>query len=94
MNKPSPLIEKARLLCQMERQRSDLAFAKQHWLDATVKVDNACLKIAYMRKYLLVASSAVAVYSIRHPSTFIRWSRRVFGIWGTVRLFRRTFLKS
>ncbi|MGY4668494.1 hypothetical protein ACVW1D_003233 [Ewingella americana] len=47
-----------------------------------------------MRKYLVLGSSVLAIYGIRHPSKVVRWSRRAFGIWGTVQLFRRNFIKS
>ena len=92
--KPSPVIEKVRLLRKIERERADLVVAKQEWLTSTAKLDQTWLKVVDMRKYLVVASSAVAVYSIRHPSRLIRWSKRAFSIWGTVRLFRKTLSKN
>ncbi|KAB7898534.1 cell division protein FtsH [Rouxiella sp. S1S-2] len=93
MSRPAPVIEKARLLRKIERERADLAVASEEWLTATTKVDHAWVKIVDMRKYLVVASSAMAIYSIRHPSKLMRWSKRAFSIWGTVRLFRKTFAK-
>ncbi|MDR3430773.1 MAG: YqjK-like family protein [Rouxiella aceris] len=94
MSKTAPVIEKARLLRRIERERADLALAKAEWLTATTRLDHAWLKIIDMRKYLVVASSAVAIYSIRHPNKFIRWSRRALSLWGTLRLLRSTFIKS
>jgi hypothetical protein len=94
MSKPAPVIEKARLIRKIERQRADLAIASEEWLDSTAKLDHLWVKLFDARKYLVVASSAAAIYSIRHPSRLIRWSKRAFSIWGTVRLFRKTFNKS
>lgn len=94
MSKPAPAIEKARLLRKIERERADLALASQEWRVATNKLDHAWVKIVDMRKYLVVASSAMAIYGIRHPSFLMRWSKRAFSIWGTVRLFRKTFAKN
>jgi len=94
MSKPSPVIEKARLLRKIERERADLAVAKEEWLIATTKLDQVWVKIVDARKYLVVASSALAIYSIRHPSRLIRWSKRAFSLWGTVRLFQKTFSKN
>lgn len=91
MSIPNRAIEKVRLLRQIEHQRAELSEAGSDWLDATAKIDRGWVKIVDMRKYLVVGSSLVAVYGIRHPSSIVRWSRRAFGIWGTVRLLRKTF---
>lgn len=91
MSIPNRAIEKVRILRKIERQRDELSQTGDDWLDATAKIDRAWVKIVDMRKYLVVGSSLVAVYGIRHPSVIVRWSRRAFGIWGTVRLFRKTF---
>ena len=91
MSIPDRAIEKVRILRKIERQRYELSQTGADWLEATAKIDRAWVKIVDMRKYLVVGSSLVAVYGIRHPSVIVRWSRRAFGIWGTVRLFRKTF---
>lgn len=90
MSTPNRALEKVRLLRQIERQRGELSQVGADWLDATAKVDHYWVKLVDMRKYLVVGSSLLAVYGIRHPSAVVRWSRRAFGIWGTVRLFRKT----
>ncbi len=94
MSKPAPQIEKARLIRKIERERADLAIAADEWLVSTTKLDQVWLKVVDARKYLVIASSAAAIYSIRHPSRLIRWSKRALSIWGTVRLFRKTLIKS
>jgi len=91
--KPPAAIRKARLLRQIERQRGELSIASHDWLQATEKVDRAWIKLLDMRKYLAVGSSVLAIYSIRHPSFLLRWAKRGFGVWSTVRLVRRTFNK-
>ncbi|WP_047605630.1 YqjK-like family protein [Rahnella aquatilis] len=90
MSIPNRAVEKVRLLRKIERQRGELSQAGFDWLDATEKADHYWVKLVEMRKYLVVGSSLLAVYGIRHPSAVIRWSRRAFGIWGTVKLFRKT----
>jgi len=92
MSIPNRAIEKVRLLRKIENQRAELSQASADWLDATAKIDRGWVKIVDMRKYLVVGSSLLAVYGIRHPSAVVRWSRRAFGIWGTVRLFRKTMI--
>ena len=91
MSIPNRAIEKVRIMRKIERQRQELSRAGDDWLDATAKIDRGWVKLVDMRKYLVVGSSLIAVYGIRHPSMIVRWSRRAFGIWGTVRLFRKTF---
>ena len=91
MSIPNRAIEKVRIMRKIERQRQELSRAGDDWLDATAKIDRGWVKLVDMRKYLVVGSSLISVYGIRHPSVIVRWSRRAFGIWGTVRLFRKTF---
>ncbi|CNH00314.1 inner membrane protein YqjK [Yersinia thracica] len=83
--------EKAALLREIQQQRLDLANSAAHWIEVTAPYDRGWVKIVSMRKYLMVGSSLVALYGIRHPSKFIRWSRRAVSAWGTVQLFRNTF---
>ncbi len=84
--------EKAILLRQIEQQRLDLANSTAHWIEVTAPYDSGWAKIVSMRKYLMVGSSLVALYGIRHPSKIVRWSRRAVSLWGAIRLFRNTFL--
>ncbi len=84
--------EKAILLRQIEQQRLDLANSTAHWIEVTAPYDSGWAKIVSMRKYLMVGSSLVALYGIRHPSKIVRWSRRAVSVWGSIRLFRNTFL--
>ncbi|CQJ64139.1 inner membrane protein YqjK [Yersinia intermedia] len=83
--------EKAALLREIQQQRLDLAHSAAHWIEVTAPYDRGWAQIVGMRKYLMVGSSLVALYGIRHPSKLIRWSRRAVSIWGTIRLFRSTF---
>ncbi|ANI30217.1 cell division protein FtsH [Yersinia entomophaga] len=84
-------LEKEKLLRQIEQQRLDLANSAAHWIEVTAPYDRGWLKILEMRKFLVLGSSLIAVYGVRHPSRMIRWSRRALSAWGTFRLFRRTF---
>ncbi|HEI8867069.1 YqjK-like family protein [Serratia sp. AKBS12] len=83
--------KKARLIRQIQQQRLDLADNKQQWLEKTERIDRGYQTLFGMRKYLVVGSSIMAVYGIRHPSKLIRWSRRALGAWGTIKLIRKTF---
>ncbi|ATM87555.1 MULTISPECIES: YqjK-like family protein [Yersinia] len=83
--------EKAALLREIQQQRLDLANSAAHWIEVTSPYDRGWAKIVSMRKYLMVGSSLLALYSVRHPKKLIRWSRRAVGAWGTIQLFRRTF---
>ncbi|EKN3346009.1 YqjK-like family protein [Yersinia ruckeri] len=91
MSRQQLQLEKEKLLRQIEQQRLDLANSAAHWLEITAPYDRGWLKILEMRKILVLGSSVLAIYSTRHPSRVIRWSRRALSVWGTVRLFRRTF---
>ncbi|CNI42596.1 YqjK-like family protein [Yersinia pekkanenii] len=91
MSRRQLALEKAALLREIQQQRLDLANSTAHWIDVTAPYDRVWAQIVSMRKYLIVGSSLVALYSIRHPSKLIRWSRRAASVWGTVRLFRSTF---
>ncbi|GBU13083.1 hypothetical protein AwEntero_16840 [Enterobacterales bacterium] len=92
MSTPDRVIEKVKLLRKIDRQRAELAVGRVEWLEATAKVDRGWVQLVDMRKYLVLGSSVLAIYGIRHPSSMVRWSRRAFGIWGTVQLFRRNFM--
>lgn len=81
---------KAKLLRQIQQQRLDLADNKEQWLDKTEHIDRGYQTVFGMRKYLLIGSSVVALYGLRHPTKLIRWSRRAFGAWGTLKLVRKT----
>ncbi|CNI75400.1 cell division protein FtsH [Yersinia mollaretii] len=84
--------EKAALLREIQQQRLDLANSAAHWIEITAPYDRGWAQIVGMRKYLMVGSSLLALYGVRHPSKLIRWSRRAVSAWGTIQLFRRTFL--
>lgn len=94
MNTPDRAIEKVKLLRKIERQRVELSAGRDEWLAATAKVDRGWVKLIDMRKYLVLGSSVLAIYGIRHPSKVVRWSRRAFGLWSTVQLIRSNFIKS
>lgn len=93
MSTPDRVIEKVKLLREIDRQRAELASGRLEWLEATARIDRGWLKLVDMRKYLVLGSSVMAIYGIRNPSSVVRWSRRAFGLWGTVQLFRRQFMK-
>ncbi|WP_431224892.1 YqjK-like family protein [Serratia sp. L9] len=83
--------QKEQLIRQIQQQRLDLAASKTLWLEKTEPLDRGWQKVYGLRKYMAVGSSIIALYGIRHPSKLIRWSRRALGLWGTIRLFRKTF---
>ncbi|MCA4825558.1 MAG: cell division protein FtsH [Serratia rubidaea] len=83
-------VRKQQLISRIERQRADLGDNKAQWLDKTEHIDRGYQALFGMRKYLLLGSGVVALYGMRHPSKLIRWSRRAFSAWGTVRLLRKT----
>ncbi|ANS44929.1 YqjK-like family protein [Serratia inhibens] len=82
---------KEKLIRQIQQQRLDLAENKTLWLEKTERIDRGWQTLFGLRKYLVVGSSVMALYGIRHPSKLIRWSRRAFGIFGTIRLIQKTF---
>ncbi|MCL2891823.1 YqjK-like family protein [Brenneria tiliae] len=83
--------EKTRLLRKIQQQRLDLSAAKKHWLESTAPYDRYWHNLLQWRKYWVFGSGLIALYGVRHPSRMIRWARRAVGLWGTVRLFRKTF---
>jgi YqjK-like protein len=83
--------EKAVLLHEIQQQRLDLTNSAAHWIEITAPFDRGWAQIVGMRKYLMVGSSLLALYSIRHPSKLIRWSHRAVSVWGTIRLLHNTF---
>ncbi|NIH16392.1 YqjK-like family protein [Serratia symbiotica] len=83
--------EKKNLIRQIQQQRLDLAESKTRWLEKTARIDRSWKMVFGLRRYLVLGSGAMALYGIRHPSKLIRWSRRAFGAWGAIRLFKKTF---
>ncbi|WP_156294092.1 YqjK-like family protein [Serratia oryzae] len=83
--------KKEQLIRQIEQQRLDLVENKTLWLAKTEYLDQGWQTLFNLRKYVAIGSSVVALYGIRHPGKFIRWSRRAFGIFSTIRLIRKVF---
>lgn len=82
---------KALLLGRIHQQRQELSTQKWQWMYATSRYDRGWLRLMSLRKYLIAGSSLVALYNIRHPSRMVRWTKRILGIMGTVKLIRSTF---
>jgi hypothetical protein len=81
---------KALLLSRIQQQRLDLSAGKRDWLEATGAYDRGWLTIMSLRSYAIIASSVMAIWSVRHPSFLMRWGRRGFGAWSAWRLIRNT----
>lgn len=81
---------KTRLLLKIEQQRLDLVSETHAWREKTARYDRYWLQFMQWRRYWLIASGAVALYGIRHPSRLIRWAKRGVGLLGTLNLLRKT----
>ncbi len=81
---------KALLLSRIQQQRLDLSAGKRDWLEATGAWDRGWYTLVSLRSYALVASSVMAIWSVRHPSFLLRWAKRGFGAWSAFRLLRNT----
>lgn len=88
--KPFKHVAKQQLIQQIHQQRLSLSAQKHQWLQATAGYDRGWVRLCQLRKYLLAASSLVALYNFRHPSRMIRWTKRALGIIGTFKLIRST----
>ncbi|HKM97016.1 MAG TPA: YqjK-like family protein [Buttiauxella sp.] len=81
---------KALLLGQIQQQRLDLSAGRRNWLEATGAYDRGWNTLLSLRSYALIASSVVAIWSVRQPSFMMRWARRGFGVWSAWRMLRTT----
>lgn len=81
---------KALLLSRIQQQRLDLSAGTRDWLEATSVYDRGWNMLVSLRSYALVASSVMAIWTVRHPSFLMRWARRGFGAWSAWRLIRNT----
>lgn len=81
---------KAFLLSQIQQQRLDLAASRRDWVDATRPLDRSWNTFLNLRSWVLVGSSVMAIWGVRHPSKLIRWTRRGFGAWSAWRLVKAT----
>lgn len=81
---------KALLLGQIQQQRLDLSAGRRNWLEATEAYDRGWNTLLSLRSYALIASSVVAIWSVRQPSFMMRWARRGFGVWSAWRMLRTT----
>ncbi|WP_052283709.1 YqjK-like family protein [Kluyvera genomosp. 1] len=84
--RPSREERKAVLLREIQQQRLDLIASRRDWLEATDVYDRGWGKLVSLRSWAIVASSAMAVVSLRHPRFLVRWARRGLGIWSTWRM--------
>lgn len=80
---------KAELLGIIQQQRLDLSAGRRDWLAATARYDHGWLTLVSLRRYLLIGSSAMAIWTARNPSFLMRWLKRGFGAWSTWRLISR-----
>ena len=81
---------KAYLLSQIQQQRLDLTACRRDWLEVTRSYDHGWNTLLSLRSWVLVGSSVMAVWSVRHPSMLVRWARRGFGAWSAWRLVKST----
>ncbi len=83
---------KAELLRIIQQQRLDLSAARRDWLEGTARYDRGWLAVVSARRWLLLGSSALAIWttkSKRRSGFLVSWLRRGFGIWSTWRLIRK-----
>ena len=81
---------KAYLLSQIQQQRLDLTACRRDWLEVTRSDEPGWNTLLSLRSWVLVGSSVMAVWSVRHPSMLVRWARRGFGAWSAWRLVKST----
>ncbi|XTZ38946.1 YqjK-like family protein [Salmonella enterica] len=89
-NKAERLKRKALLLSEIQQQRLDLTVSRREWLEATGAYDRGWNTLLSLRSWVLVGSSAMAVWTVRHPNMLIRWARRGLGVWSLWRLVKTT----
>ncbi len=82
--------QKAELLSMIQQQRLDLSACHRDWSDATAPWDRGWNTLLSLRSWLVVGSSAMAIWGVRHPGRLMRWSKRGLGAWSTWRLIRNT----
>ncbi|MBU4681549.1 YqjK-like family protein [Cedecea davisae] len=81
---------KAHLLSQIQQQRLDLSATRRDWLQVTGPYDRGWNTLLSLRSYAMIASSVLAIWSVRHPSLLMRWAKRGFGAWSAWRMIRNT----
>lgn len=89
-NKAERLKRKAHLLSEIQQQRLDLTAGRRDWLDATGAYDRGWNTLLSLRSWALVGSSAMAIWSVRHPNMLVRWAKRGFATWSMWRLVKTT----
>ena len=88
--KAERLKRKARLLSEIQQQRLDLTASRREWLEATGAYDRGWNTLLRLRSWALVGSSAMAIWSVRHPNMLVRWAKRGLGAWSLWRLVKST----
>ncbi|WP_200552318.1 YqjK-like family protein [Kosakonia sp. LAM2021] len=89
-SKAERLKRKARLLSEIQQQRLDLTASRREWLEATGAYDRGWNTLLSLRSWALVGSSAMAIWSVRHPNMLVRWAKRGLGAWSLWRLVKST----
>lgn len=89
-SKAERLKRKAQLLSMIQQQRLDLTAGRRDWLEAIGAYDRGWNTLLSLRSWALVGSSAMAIWSVRHPNMLVRWARRGFGAWSMWRLVKST----
>ncbi|WP_342323450.1 YqjK-like family protein [Kosakonia sp. BYX6] len=89
-SKAERLKRKALLLSEIQQQRLDLTAGRRDWLEATGAYDRGWNTLLSLRSWALVGSSAMAIWSVRHPNMLVRWAKRGLGVWSLWRLVKST----
>lgn len=79
---------KAALLSQIQQQRTTLSMASRDWLQVTAPYDRGWHTLVSLRRYIVVASSVLALWNVRRPGKIMRLAKRGFGLWSTWRVIR------
>ncbi len=89
-SKAERLKHKALLLSEIQQQRLDLTASRRDWLESTGAYDRGWNTLLSLRSWALVGSSAMAIWTVRHPNMLMRWAKRGLGAWSLWRLVKTT----
>lgn len=78
----------ARLLKEVQQQRLDLSAGRKAWLEHTERYDHGWLALLSAKRYLMLGSGVMAIWSARNPRKLGLLARRGLGLWSTWRVLR------
>ncbi|WWO96488.1 MAG: YqjK-like family protein [Candidatus Dasytiphilus stammeri] len=82
-----------KLLCTIQQQRIKLATECNELIAASKKYEHLLYQLLKIRYTLIILSSMITIFLVRHPRLLIRLSKKSFAIWKIYKTMQNFLMK-